>query len=116
MGRAPEVPGRTVEPPGQLVARAALFGQRHQDRVGQRHGGSVTTADAYMQYVALQLCAYRVCKGLIARYMQRLVSATTTRQVRAHWRARAGCEIGYCRQLPRATTQRGHPDGRSRRP
>ncbi len=58
MGGGPEVADGTVEPAGQLVAGAGLFAQRHQDRVGKRHAGSIWRSRRAMQLVALQPSAY----------------------------------------------------------
>ena len=41
VGGGPEVADRAVEPAGQLVAGAGLLAQRHQDRVGECHCGSL---------------------------------------------------------------------------
>ena len=75
MRGAPEVADGAVEPAGELVARAGLLAQRHQDRVGECHVGSVCGTDGPMQLVACTNTRIAARRGA-SLYMQRLVSVT----------------------------------------
>src|SRR6201993_387656 len=87
MSGGPEISDGAIEPVGQFVARTGLFAQRHQDRMGQCHRGSIDGLSAGYATRCIERQSSRACP-VVDVYVQRLVSVTESFVYIAVWNRR----------------------------